>query len=55
MQTRVAVIGGGVTGLCAAFYLSRALGSDQVTLLEGDQELGGQTRTLRTDGFAVNR
>lgn len=48
---RAAVVGGGVTGLCAAFYLARALGRDRVVLLEGSEAVGGQTRTSRSQGF----
>lgn len=48
---RVAVVGGGVTGLCAAFYLAQQFGRDQVVLLEGSDYLGGQTRTSRSQGF----
>jgi len=48
---RAAVVGGGVTGLCAAFYLARTFGRDRVVLLEGSDEVGGQTRTSRSQGF----
>lgn len=48
---RAAVVGGGVTGLCAAFYLARQFRRDRVVLLEGSDELGGQTRTSRSQGF----
>lgn len=48
---RVAVVGGGVTGLCTAFYLARRFGRDQVVLVERAGLVGGQTRTSRTDGF----
>jgi oxygen-dependent protoporphyrinogen oxidase len=51
---RVVVVGGGVTGLCAAFYLSQKYGKDQVLLLEADDRLGGQTRTTRENGFVCD-
>jgi protoporphyrinogen oxidase len=38
-STKVAVLGGGITGLTAAFYLLRA-GAD-VTVIEGNSQLGG--------------
>lgn len=48
---RAAVVGGGVTGLCTAYYLARELGRDQVVLLERSDSAGGQTRTSRSQGF----
>ncbi len=46
---RIAVVGGGVTGLVAAWSLARA-GRD-VVLLEADDRLGGKIRTERREGF----
>lgn len=48
---RVAVVGGGVTGLCTAFYLARQFGREEVVLLERSHDAGGQTRTTRQNGF----
>jgi oxygen-dependent protoporphyrinogen oxidase len=46
---RVAVLGGGITGLSAAFYLqkiARERGERlEVTVIEGSQRLGGQINT----------
>ena len=39
---RIAVIGGGVSGLTAGYVLSR---TDRVTLLEADGRLGGHAHT----------
>lgn len=55
---RVAVIGGGITGLAAAYYLhQRATEHGQevaVTLLESSDRLGGKVVTDRTDdGYTV--
>ncbi len=50
-HVRVAVVGGGVTGLCTAYYLSQSVGSDQVVLLEASEVLGGQTQSSAIDGF----
>jgi oxygen-dependent protoporphyrinogen oxidase len=53
---RIAIIGGGISGLAAAFYLERARrsGADlQYTLLEGAERLGGVMGTERVDGCLV--
>jgi oxygen-dependent protoporphyrinogen oxidase len=49
----VIVIGGGISGLTAAWHLKRA-GVD-LCLLEGDKEVGGVTRTERRDGFLLEK
>ncbi len=45
----VAVIGGGITGLTAAFRLRKA--GHEVTLFESADRAGGVIRTVRRDGF----
>ncbi|HRX78198.1 MAG TPA: protoporphyrinogen oxidase, partial [Pirellulaceae bacterium] len=50
---RVAVIGGGITGLAAAHRLVELAPSVQVTLFEASDRLGGVLRTERRDGFLV--
>ncbi len=45
----VAVIGGGITGLTAAFYLQR--GNIPVTLYESSSRAGGVIQSLRRDGY----
>jgi protoporphyrinogen/coproporphyrinogen III oxidase len=56
---RVAVLGGGITGLSAAFYvqkLARERGeSVKVTVVEGSDRLGGRIHTLRRDGYVIER
>ncbi|RKP55107.1 protoporphyrinogen oxidase [Cohnella endophytica] len=56
---RIAVLGGGITGLSAAFYLiklAEARGEKlEVTVLEGSARLGGRVNTLRRDGFVIER
>lgn len=49
MSGRVAVIGGGISGLTAAFLLKRQ-GVD-VTLLEGNERVGGNIQTCHRDGY----
>lgn len=45
----VAIIGAGITGLTAAFYLKRA--GWNVTVLEAGNRVGGVIQTIRKDGF----
>lgn len=48
---RVAVVGGGITGLAAAYYLRQ--GGVAVTLVEAGDRLGGKIKTLELDGVPV--
>jgi len=50
---RVVIVGGGISGLSAAFYLRRARPDLAITLLEGRDRLGGVITTLHRDGFVV--
>ncbi len=56
---RVAIIGGGITGLSAAFYLQEQAKLHhyplEIVLLEGSHRLGGKLQTLRKDGFIIER
>src|SRR5438876_12107768 len=45
----VAIIGGGLTGLTAAFYLKRK--GIPVTLYEASNRVGGVIQSLRQDGY----
>lgn len=58
-RRKVAVIGGGVTGLTAAYYLQRSAQRNSlpidVVLIESSLRLGGKIQTLRKDGFIVER
>ncbi len=47
----VVVVGGGITGLAAAYELTRA--GVRVLLVEASARLGGKIRTERIDGFLV--
>jgi len=53
-EVRVAILGGGVTGLCAAHHLTKAFGADSVLLLEGSDYVGGHTRTDHLDGYSCD-
>ena len=52
---RVAVIGGGVSGLAAAHRLTEILPHAELALFEAADRLGGVLETVRRDGFLVER
>lgn len=49
------IIGGGITGLCAAFYAMKRHGAPQVLLLESGDSLGGTASTESADGFTFEK
>ena len=51
---RVVVIGGGVTGLTAAYAVHRARPDVIVELFEARSDVGGNIRTEREDGFVID-
>ncbi|HET7627939.1 MAG TPA: protoporphyrinogen oxidase [Bacillales bacterium] len=59
MKKHVVIIGGGITGLTAAFYLQREIRKHRLpvtfTLIEMDDRLGGKIDTLKKDGFVIER
>ncbi|XEC93244.1 protoporphyrinogen oxidase [Paenibacillus tarimensis] len=56
---RVVIIGGGISGLSSAFYLLRQAKDKgirvHVTIVEAGDALGGKIRTLRRDGFVLEK
>lgn len=58
-RKKIAVIGGGVTGLTAAFYLQKCATDKNlpldVVLIESSLRLGGKIQTLRKDEFIIER
>lgn len=52
--TTIAVIGGGITGLSAAFHLSRRFPQAQICLLEKSAREGGWIRSRRVDVQGYN-
>jgi len=55
MSARIAVVGGGVSGLAAAHRLRTVLGpAASITLLEGSDRLGGVLRTVDLAGVAFD-
>lgn len=53
MTARVAIIGGGISGLAALEQITRVAPGLEVTLLEASPRLGGHIRTERSDGFLM--
>ncbi|WZZ28263.1 hypothetical protein YC2023_011664 [Brassica napus] len=47
---RVAVIGGGISGLGSAYVLAKEYGIEEVVLFEKEESLGGHAKTVRFDG-----
>lgn len=52
-EHRVAVVGGGIAGLTAAYRLSRLSPAIHLTLIEAGNQLGGVLQTTRQDGFLI--
>lgn len=52
---RVVIVGGGLSGLAAAFRIRQTHPAYQLTLLEAKPRLGGNIGTDRIDGFTVER
>lgn len=50
-----AILGGGITGLASAHYLTRMMPNANITIYEGSKELGGwvKSRTIETDEGSV--
>ncbi len=49
---RIAILGGGLSGVTAAWQLKR-LGVEDVTLYESTERLGGTVETVRSGGFVI--
>lgn len=52
-RAHVVIIGGGISGLSAAYYLTRYMPDAQITLLERDVRLGGKIVTEHVAGFTI--
>ena len=52
---RLVIVGGGITGLAAAYYAERTFPDLNITLLEAGERLGGKVATYREDGFTIER
>lgn len=55
----ILIIGGGITGLSAAYYTSKLLEAEgkeaSITIVEASDSLGGKIHTLERDGFVVEK
>ena len=54
-QKKIAIIGGGVSGLAAAYRATSALPSAQITLFESSSRLGGVLQTEHADGYLIEK
>ncbi|ETT82058.1 protoporphyrinogen oxidase [Viridibacillus sp. FSL R5-0477] len=58
-KQRVAVIGGGISGLAAAFYLQQEAKEKklplEIVLIESSHRLGGKIQTVRKENFIIER
>ncbi|MEI5906466.1 protoporphyrinogen oxidase [Bacillus spongiae] len=58
-KQKVVIIGGGITGLTAAYYLQKEAREKQiaieVVLVEASHRLGGKIQTVTQDGFVIER
>jgi oxygen-dependent protoporphyrinogen oxidase len=48
---KIAIIGGGISGLTTAFYIRQKNPKVSITLFEKDSELGGKMKTREVEGF----
>ena len=51
MNKKIAIIGGGITGLTAAYYLKKKGYSP--TIFEASSQIGGVIQTKKIDGFTI--
>ncbi|GIO25706.1 protoporphyrinogen oxidase [Ornithinibacillus bavariensis] len=55
----IVIVGGGITGLTAAYYMQKALKEEalpyEVKLVEASDRLGGKIITHKQDGFTIER
>lgn len=58
-RKKVVIVGGGITGLSAAFYMQKEAREKglplDVILIEASNRLGGKIQTVRRDGFVIER
>lgn len=56
---QIVIVGGGITGLSAAYYLQKEINAKQLPyelkLVEASDRLGGKLNTVKKDGFIIER
>ncbi|ANF97111.1 protoporphyrinogen oxidase [Paenibacillus bovis] len=56
---KIVVLGGGITGLSAAYYARKAADQQgipvEITLIESSNRLGGKIHSVQTDGFLIEK
>jgi protoporphyrinogen oxidase len=52
-KKKVIIVGAGISGLAAVYYVKKQVPEAQVTLLESSDRIGGKIRTVRRDGFVI--
>lgn len=59
MKKKIVIVGGGITGLSAAYYLQKQVEVNQlpmeITLLEQSSELGGKMSTIHQNGYTIEQ
>ncbi len=48
---KVAIVGGGISGLATAFYIHQTMPEVEIDLFEKEAQLGGKMMTKERDGF----
>jgi oxygen-dependent protoporphyrinogen oxidase len=52
-KQKVIIIGAGISGLAAVYYMKQKRPQAHVTLLEASDRIGGKVKTVRRDGFTI--
>ncbi|EST11336.1 protoporphyrinogen oxidase [Sporolactobacillus laevolacticus] len=52
-KQKVIIVGAGISGLAAVYYMKKKNPEAQVTLLEASDRIGGKIKTVRRDGFII--
>ncbi|HTG71923.1 MAG TPA: protoporphyrinogen oxidase [Candidatus Udaeobacter sp.] len=59
IRKKIAIVGGGITGLSAAYYAKKLFAEHHIpvdlTLIEKSEQLGGKIRTRHRDGFVIEQ
>jgi len=53
MTGRIAIIGGGITGLATAYFLQERARASEIFLIEGERRWGGKVLTEYAQGFVI--